>query len=240
MQHIHLWIKEASWWLDNADSLIVGLDLIDVPLAIRNNRDKLQSQILRLHVRCEGVWQALPCAGWDLRSILDSRQVPDDGSRGMNACWEILQGRKRAPNDRDGDWLGLIVRDIDDGLCRVSIDQLDAEDLCRWEDGGDRDGEVWSRSSFFRDSFCGLVKWSVYSSLCPLRKVKGRYGQIAKLRSGGRQLTYGLRGDGANCAQSNECEGGEAIGNHGEDERMAIRMKMKMSWEAQVVSRRQP
>jgi len=92
VQDIHLWVKEASWRLNNADGLIEGLDLIDGSLAIRHNRNKLQSQILRLHVRCEGVWQALLCASWDLHTILGSRQVPDDRSRGVNSCWEILQG----------------------------------------------------------------------------------------------------------------------------------------------------
>jgi len=55
-------------------------------------------------------------------------------------------------------------------------------------------------------------------TLSPFVQGKGEKWPDCEIGGKRRQLTYGLRSNNANGPQSEECEGGEAIGNHGEGE----------------------
>ena len=135
-------IEEAGSCLNNTDSLIVSLDLVDIARLARHNRDQVETELLGVQVGREGEWQALLLARWNLHIITSRRDIADNSSAGMGIEWQWLQSGQRAPNDRYLDRLCLIIGEIQQSLCRVSIDKLDAEDLCVGERGGDRDGEI--------------------------------------------------------------------------------------------------
>lgn len=90
LKGLHLGIKNAGCRLDNADGLVVGLELIDIALAGENG-DDLEAQLLRVHVGGEEVRHALGAAGGNLHAILGAREIADDGGGGMRARRQGLQ-----------------------------------------------------------------------------------------------------------------------------------------------------
>lgn len=91
-----------------------------------------------MHVGLKGEGQALLLARWDLDSILLSSQVADDaGTANVKVrCPET------AANELDSDGLGLFIAKGEAGICRLAVDELDAEDLRVWKGGGDIDIQV--------------------------------------------------------------------------------------------------
>ena len=65
----------------------------------------------------------------------------------------------------DGNWLCLVVGDVDNGLVLLAVDQLDAEDLSLWEGGYDLDIEVWSDDLLLCDLVGGLYTCQLWCSL---------------------------------------------------------------------------
>ena len=135
-------VKDAGSSLDNADSLVVGLDLVHIPCLAREDGNQVQTEILRVEIRGEGVWEGLLLASWDLNIVTSRRDVADNGSAGMNARCKWLQRGQRAPNQSYLHRFRFIVCEAQYSLCRVSIDQLDAEDLSIWEGRSNRDGKI--------------------------------------------------------------------------------------------------
>ena len=156
-ESIHLRVKDASRSLDNTNSLIESLNLINRTCLTCHNRNDVESQILRMEISSKTERQSLLLASRNLNIVSGMGEVADYGSRRMSARCQWLQGRERASDNRDVDWLSLVVGEIEESLCRVPVYELHTEDLGLWEGGRDGDGEVghrWRRIELF---FCGLA-----------------------------------------------------------------------------------
>jgi hypothetical protein len=130
-------IKDAGRSLDNADSLVGDTDLEDVSTLGSHNRAQLEAEVLGVHVQDEGVRKRLGLAGRDDGIVTDSAQVADNASRGVGILGKRLQSVERAANESELDGLLLVVCDLDHGLGRAAVDQLDAEDVGLGEAGRD-------------------------------------------------------------------------------------------------------
>lgn len=87
--------------------------------------------------------------------LLVGSQVAQDRVVWRNPGWESLQRRKSSANGADGDWLRLVVGDVENSLGDLAVDDLDAKDLGLWEGGDDGDIEVWRDDLLVRD----LIGW---------------------------------------------------------------------------------
>ena len=79
-------------------------------------------------------------------------EIANNGSRGVSARSQWLQSRQCTPNDGNIYRLRLVVREIEERLCRVPIYELHAEDFGLGEGGGDRDSKIghrWGRLELF-------------------------------------------------------------------------------------------
>ena len=152
--NIHLRVKDASCSLNNTNSLIESLDLINRTCLTGHNGNDVESQVLGVEISCEAERQSLLLASWNLNIISGMGQVADDGCGRVNTRCQWLQGRQCPPNDCDVNWLGLVVGEIKERLCRVPIYEFHAKDFRLREGGRDRDGEIggcWGRLELF---FC--------------------------------------------------------------------------------------
>lgn len=66
-------IEDASILLNDADSLIEGLDSVVVTVDVTQDGSQVQSQLLWVKLGCEDVGQALLLASWDLDIVLCCR-----------------------------------------------------------------------------------------------------------------------------------------------------------------------
>jgi hypothetical protein len=155
--YIHLWIKNACRSFQNADSLIVCLELVDQTVFILNYSHDLQTKILGVHIRRESIRQALLPTSRDLNAILGACQIADNCHGRVRSSRQRLQRCKSTADQRDLDWLRLVISKVQDGLRCAAIDQLDPEDLSIWELDIHRDSEIRSRRRclelFLRCSF---------------------------------------------------------------------------------------
>lgn len=133
-------IEDAGVLLDNGDGLVVCLDGVESVLMVTDDSSDVQSQILRVHLRRESVWNTLLFAWPDLHAITDSGQVPDEA----RACWVEVWGPKTATSKVDCDRLGFIVTEGEDSLRWLSIDELHTEYLGSWKI--DIHGNCYSRA----------------------------------------------------------------------------------------------
>lgn len=82
-------------------------------------------------------------AGGDRNAIALGGQVAQNG-RDLRRAGDIDGSGERATDDQNGDGLGFLVVDVEDGAGGVAVDELDAEDLCLREGGLDVDVDVGS------------------------------------------------------------------------------------------------
>ena len=122
-------VKDAGSSLDNADGLVVGLYLVYVACLAREDGNQVQTEILGMEIRGERIGEGLLLASRNLDIITSSCDIADNGSAGMKTRCNWLQSGQRAPNQSYLDRFRLIVREAQDCLCRVPIDELDTEDL---------------------------------------------------------------------------------------------------------------
>jgi len=131
----HLRVEPADGSLNNADGLIVDLASVDLAGSALEHGGEVQAQVLRVHLGREGVGEGFLLARGNANAELLRGEVPEDlGLVGL--------GGERAADNQDLDGLGLLVVDIEDGAGGVAVDELDAEDLCVREGGGDVDVDV--------------------------------------------------------------------------------------------------
>lgn len=157
---VHLRVEDASGSLNNTDSLIESLNLINRTRLTSHNCNNIEPQILGMEISCEAERQGLLLASRNLNIVSRMGEVADHGGRWVSTRCQWLQSRQRASNDGYVDRLGFMVREIEECLCRVPIYKLHAEDLGLWEGSGDRDGEIGGRgwsAEFFFSSLAGVV-----------------------------------------------------------------------------------
>lgn len=92
---------------------------------ITDHGRNVQSQVLRVHLRCESVRDTLLFTRADLHTITDGSQVSDEA----RSCWVEIGGPKTTTGKVDCDRLGFVVAEGQNSLRWLSIDQLDAEYL---------------------------------------------------------------------------------------------------------------
>jgi hypothetical protein len=141
---IHLGIKNASRSLHNRNRLIESLNLVNSTSLTSDDRDQIESQILRMEIGCESIRQGLGLAGGDLNIVTSAGQVANNSSTWVSAFGEWLQGGESTANDSHLYSFWLVILEGEKSLCRVAVDELDTEDFRLWERGRDGDGEVRS------------------------------------------------------------------------------------------------
>lgn len=124
---VHLGVKDAGGGLDDASQTVVSLDLEDLTLGVSDNGQKADNNILGLHVQNERERQRLGLASRNLDVVLDSGQVAKDTGHWVRILRQWLCGRQRSADEGKLDWLILMVRDLDDRLGRVPVDELDTK-----------------------------------------------------------------------------------------------------------------
>ena len=131
----HLRVEPADGSLNNADGLVVDLASVDLTRSALEHGGEVQAQVLGVHLGRERVGEGLLLACGDAHAVLLRGEVPENlGLVGLSG--------ERAADNQDLDGLGLLVVDIEDGAGGVAVDELDAEDLCVREGGGDVDVDV--------------------------------------------------------------------------------------------------
>lgn len=101
-EYIHLRVKDAGLWLNNADRSIESLDSVELGDVLADDRDQVQSEVLRMHFSRETVGQGLGLSSWDLDSIVGRGKIADVLGR-------FIQSRKASSNKVDGDGNFLVV-----------------------------------------------------------------------------------------------------------------------------------
>jgi hypothetical protein len=77
----------------------------------------------------ECVWKGLLLASWDLDIVAGSGNITDNSCTRVKTGCDWLQRGQRASDESYLNRFGLIVCETQHSLCRVSIDQLDTENL---------------------------------------------------------------------------------------------------------------
>jgi hypothetical protein len=173
---VHLRIKEASRSLNDTNSLIESLNLINRARLTSHHRNDIESQILGVEISGEAERQRLLLPSRNLNIVSCVGEIADNGSRGMTPSSQWLESGQCASNDGDIDRLGLVVGEIEEGLCRVPIYKLASEDFRLWEGGRDRDGKIggcWGRLELFfslDDDGVSFLSWC-----CRLVRVLGNW-----------------------------------------------------------------
>jgi len=127
--YVHLWIEDAGRSFDDTHGRVVRLELVNKSFLTLDNSHNLKAKILRVHVRREGIWQALLSARGDLDAILGTCEIADNGHRGVCSRRQWLQRCQDTANQGDLNWFGLIVREVEDRLRCAPIYQLNSKDL---------------------------------------------------------------------------------------------------------------
>ncbi len=135
-------IKQAGSGLNDADSSIVSLDLIDGTSGAGNNRNQVEAKILWVEIGGEAERETLLLASRDFNIVSSRRQVADNRIGRMGSLWQLQERCQCAANNGHLNWLCLAVFEIQYCLGRVPVDQLDAKDFGGGEGCGDRDCEV--------------------------------------------------------------------------------------------------
>lgn len=135
-------VEEAGGSFDNGGEAIVGLDLVHVAVGVGDDGGDLQLHILGLHVKGEGVGEALGLASLDGVVVLHDRQVANDALVGGGSLGESLGGGQDAGEDGDLDGRIFLVGDFDEGFGRPAVDEAHAEDVGVREGGLDDGSEI--------------------------------------------------------------------------------------------------
>ena len=89
--YVHLWVEDASWGFDDADSRVVCLELVNQSLLALDNGHDLEAKILRVHVCRESIRQALLSARRDLDAILGTCKIADNCHRRVGSRRQRFQ-----------------------------------------------------------------------------------------------------------------------------------------------------
>jgi hypothetical protein len=139
---LHLRIKEAGSCLNNANSLVESLNLVNCTVGVGNNGDQLETEILWVEVDLERKRKSELLAGRDLSLISCSRQISNNARTGMGSSFQWLQSRQCAPNNSYPYRLLFVIDEIQKCFCRVTVDELHTEDFGAGEVSRGRDSKI--------------------------------------------------------------------------------------------------
>lgn len=125
----HLRVKEAGRGLNDGGGSVVSLELVDIAVGVGDNSNKLEKDILGLHVEGEGERKLLLLTSLNGEVVRDSSQVTDDALVGGLVSGKLLGGSELATNEGDLDGSLVAVLDLNNSLGRSAIDKLDAKDV---------------------------------------------------------------------------------------------------------------
>lgn len=135
MGHLQLRVEDAGVWFDDGDCSIESWEGEESILRAHDG-GQVQSQILWVHVGGEAERQALLLARRYLDSILVGCQVANNARRRGG-----IRSPQTAPDELDGNWVGLFIGERENRLGLLAIDQLDAEDFSVGEAGFNSDSD---------------------------------------------------------------------------------------------------
>ncbi len=136
-ESLHLRVEDAGRGLDDAGEAAVDLHLEDLTLAVADDSEELDDDVLGVHVQDKVERERLGLAGGDADVVLDGGQVADDSGGGRSILGQRLGGLETASDECDLNWAILLVLDLDESSCRAAVDELDAKDVGVREDSLD-------------------------------------------------------------------------------------------------------
>lgn len=116
----------------------MSLDLEDLVLAVAQNGNDVEEDVLRLHVLDEREGQLAGLAGLDVHVVAPRRQVAQDAGLRGRIFGERLGGGQGAAEEHDVNRGVLVVDNLHDRLGAVAVDEVHAKGRVG-EDGGDVD-----------------------------------------------------------------------------------------------------
>lgn len=84
-------IEDAGGGLNDGDSLVISLDLVDVTGLARYNSDQVEAELNWVQVIDESVWESGLLASWDQDVIAGGSQVADDSCAWRSICRQWLK-----------------------------------------------------------------------------------------------------------------------------------------------------
>lgn len=121
---VHLRVEEAGVLINQRHSAIEGLHGVEGAV-LADDSCQVKTELLRMHVGLEAVWEGLLFAGGDLDRKLLGGQVAHDA----RALRVEVGSPETASNKLDGDGLGLLIAEGNQGVGGLAVDELDAEDF---------------------------------------------------------------------------------------------------------------
>ena len=173
-EDLHLRVEDTGVLVDNCDSTVEGLHSVEGTI-LRDHGSQVQTELLRVHVHLDAVWETLLLAWSDLDIDLLSGQVADNSRTGRIE----VGGPESSANELDEDRFGLFIAEGEDGVCGFAVDQLNAKDFGVGKRR--RDGDIegwglrWSSDFLVRDLYIvsGCFAWAQLGFV-----LFGRYFQI--------------------------------------------------------------
>lgn len=95
-------VKDTGLGLNHADRSIESLDSVKLGDVLADDRDQVQSEVLRMHFSRETVGQSLGLSSWNLNSIVCRGKIADIFRR-------LVQSRKASSYEIDSDRDFLLV-----------------------------------------------------------------------------------------------------------------------------------
>jgi hypothetical protein len=89
----HLRIKDTCSSINDSDSLVESLDLVDSSRLVRDHRNQVQSQVRWVQIGREREWQTSLLASWKLNIITCRGDILDDQGAGVCVLRQWVEGR---------------------------------------------------------------------------------------------------------------------------------------------------
>lgn len=122
-------IKDGGSGLDDANGLVICLNLVDGTSCARDYSEDIKSEVLGVEIGGECERKTLLLSSWNLNTVLSCSEIADHSSAGVRTFRQWLQSGESSSDSTYGNGLVLIVCEIQHSFCRVTIDKLDAKDF---------------------------------------------------------------------------------------------------------------
>lgn len=138
---IHLRVKDANRSLYDGGCAFVSLQLVDGASSVGDKSNQLKADVLRLHVLGKGVRDSLLLARLHGQVVAHCREITDNCISGRSTGRQLFRLGQAAGQEGNMDRGLLVVRKLDNGLCRAAIDEFHAKDVRVGENRLDLDSQ---------------------------------------------------------------------------------------------------